>query len=142
MFTIITFGKEHAARIKKLMPKTPVYLLISDVTDEEFNDSIRFCLRNRLDGMDMAAVWERKMVLRAQFAGLKTMVWTTDYVEIVEKYFRWGVRDFTTNALMPTAPEGDWTPKEFFMRKLRDCCYQVVAKLEYLFTCPTSDLCR
>lgn len=38
MFTIITFGKEHAARIKKLMPKTPVYLQISDVTDEEFND--------------------------------------------------------------------------------------------------------
>lgn len=141
-FVIITFGSELAARIKKLMPKTPVYLLIGGTTKEAFKDGVRFCLRNRLDGIDLAAVWERDMVFCAKLAGLKTMVWTPDDVETVERYYRMGVRDFTTNALTPGAPEREFTQTESFARALRDFCYRFVAKLEAFFTSPTAGFCR
>lgn len=142
MFVIITFGREQAARIKKLMPETPVYLLIGGAPKEEYVDGIRFCLRNRLDGIDLAAVWEWDMVLRTRLAGLKTMVWTPDDVGTVEKYYRMGVRDFTTNALTPTEPEGDRTPQELFARRLRDFFYRLIAKLDACFTDPTAGCCR
>ena len=138
MFVIITFGKEHAARMKKLMPKTPVYFLIGGVPEEEYNEGIRFCLLNRLDGISFAEVWDRDVVMRTQLSGLKTWVWAPDSLETVEKYYRWGVRDFTTNALTPTEPEGDRTPNELFIRKVRDFFYRFIAKLEAILTGPIS----
>ena len=76
MFTIITFGKAQAARIKQLMPETPVYLLIGGVPAEQFPEAVQFCLDNGLDGLDFASVWGRKEVRMVQKAGLKTMNWS------------------------------------------------------------------
>ena len=141
-FVLITFGRELAARIKKLMPETPVYLLIGGAPNQEFVEGVRFCLSNRLDGIDFAAVWGLPWVLLTKTVGLKIMVWTIDDVETVEEYYRMGVRDFTTNALTPGAPEREFTQTESFMRALRDFCYRFVAKLEEFFTSPTAGFCR
>lgn len=120
MFIIISFDKDICARIKQLMPETPVYLLIGGAPNEEFIEGIRFCLSNGLDGIDFASVWGLPWVLLTQIVGLKTMVWTIDDVETVEKYFLWGVRDFTTNCLTPAEPmdgssqQSIWNPSNLF----------------------------
>ena len=106
-FTIITFGKVQAVRIKQLMPETPVYFLIGGAPDEKFPEAVQFCLDNGLDGLDFACVWEKSDIKQAQKAGLKIMVWTIDDLEEAEKFYRWGVRDFTTNALTPEKPQGN-----------------------------------
>ena len=117
-FLIISFGQEHCARIKELMPETPVYLLIGG--SEDFADSMQFALDHKLDGVDFAHIWGRKWVKSAQKAGLKTAVWTVDDVATANQFYRWGVRDFTTNALTPQAPEGNklqhliWTLRDYF----------------------------
>lgn len=131
MFTIITFGKAQAARIKQLMPETPVYLLIGGVPAEQFPEAVQFCLDNGLDGLDFASVWEQKEVRMVQKAGLKTMVWTIDKRKDAEKFYRWGVFDITTNALTQTSPQGN-----FFQRILwwfRDLFYTIKLRLSALF---------
>lgn len=104
MFTVITFSRELAARMKALMPQTPVFLLVGGDTQEAFQNAIQFCLDNGLDGMDFACVWEQDMVAQVQSAELETMVWTVDDVPTAEKYYAMGVRDFTTNTLTPVKP--------------------------------------
>ena len=125
-FLIISFGREHCARIKELMPETPVYLLIGG--SEDFADSLQFVLDKKLDGVDFAYVWGRKWVKRAQKAGVKTMVWTIDSIVEAEKYYRWGVRDFTTNSLTPTVPEGNALQQ--LLWKIRDYFHQVFSAVE------------
>ena len=117
-FTIITFDRSFAARMKALMPETPVYLLIGGTTEEAFLEGVLFCLDNGLDGVDFASVWGEDIVKRVQSLGLKTMVWTVDDVETVERYYEWGVRDFTTNALTPRTQERSAFQRLFW--KLRD----------------------
>ena len=131
MFVIISFDKDICARIKQLMPQTPVYLLIGGAPEEEFEEGIRFCLRNRLDGIDFAAIWEQKMIQRAQFSGLKTMVWTIDDIGTVEKYYRLGLRDFTTNCLTPAEPEGGY-PKPS-IKSFDDLFYYILITLQTIF---------
>ena len=99
MFTVITFGAEHAARIKELMPRTPVYYLIGGDLSSDFDGAIRFCLDNRLDGIDFCWNWDEEHVKAVQAAGLKTMVWTVDDLETAVRHYEWGVRDITTNCL-------------------------------------------
>ena len=118
MFVIITFEAPLAARIKTLMPETPVYLLIGGTTEEAFLDGILFCLDNHLDGIDFAGVWGEDIVKRVQSFGLKTMVWTIDDVQTAERYYQMGVRDITTNALTPKEPQGNVFQKMLW--KLRD----------------------
>ena len=131
MFIIISFGKDICARIKQLMPKTPVYLLIGGSAEDNFEEGIRFCLQNKLDGIDFAYVWDRDMVLRTQFSGLKTMVWTIDDIETIEKHYRWGVRDFTTNALTPGEPDGGF-PKPS-IKNAEDLFYYIIITLQSIF---------
>ena len=131
MFIIISFGKDICARIKQLMPETPVYLLIGGAAGDDFPEGIRFCLKNRLDGIDFATVWGWEMVLRTQLAGLKTMVWTPDDIETVEKYYLWGVRDFTTNCLTPAEPEGGFHQPS--IRNLSDFFYYIIIMLQSVF---------
>lgn len=99
MFVIITFGAAHAARIKALMPETPVYYLVGGDTSEDFDAAIRLCAENGLDGIDVCYVWDEAHVRSIAEAGLKTMVWTIDEPEIAARLYEWGVRDITTNRL-------------------------------------------
>ena len=138
MFTVITFGADLAARIKKLMPDTPVYLLIGGAPAEEFDNAIKFCLENGLDGLDFAQVWDKEHVKAVQRAGLKTMVWTVDSTEAAEQYYKWGVRDFTTNCLTPTKPEGNVFQR--FIWRTRDNVY-AVEKLTDAFFAFLGDAC-
>ncbi len=117
-FTIISFGQEHCARMKELMPETPVYILIGG--SEDFADSMQFALDHKLDGVDFSSIWGGKWVRRAQKAGLKTMVWTVDNLVVAEAFYCRGVRDFTTNSLTPLPPQGNafqrliWTLRDVF----------------------------
>ncbi|MBQ6065630.1 MAG: hypothetical protein IJK89_02305 [Clostridia bacterium] len=120
-FVIITFESALAAKIKELMPETPVYLLIGGAPAEEFLSGIQFCLDNGLDGIDFACVWGKDMINATVDAGLKTMVWTIDDVKTAEQYYKWGVRDFTTNALTPAKPQGNVFQRVVW--KLRDVFY-------------------
>ena len=99
MFTIITFGAEHAARIKALMPQTPVFLLVGGDLSSDFDGAVRFCLDNGLDGIDFCWNWDEEHVKAVQAAGLKTMVWTVDDPDLAARHYEWGVRDITTNCL-------------------------------------------
>ena len=99
MFTVITFGAEHAARIKALMPQTPVFYLIGGDLSSDFDGAIRFCLDNHLDGVDFCWNWDEEHVKAVQAAGLKTMVWTVDDPDVAAQHYEWGVRDITTNCL-------------------------------------------
>ena len=121
MFTVITFGAEHAARIKELMPATPVYLLLGGGVPADFDNAVRFCAEHGLDGLDLSCTWGKKQVRAAQKAGLQTMVWTVDATDVAEQYYRWGVRDFTTNSLTPTAPQGNLFERCIW--KIRDFIY-------------------
>lgn len=131
MFTLITFGREQAVRIKQLLPETPVYFLIGGTADEKFPEAVQFCLENGLDGLDFAGIWGKKDVRSAQKAGLRTMVWTIDDIESAEKYYRWGLRDFTTNALTPMQPQGNRAQQ--FLWRLRDGFYLLSVRLRSLF---------
>ena len=131
MLTIITFERALAARIKELMPDTPVYILIGGDQEQAFIDTVGFAVENDLDGIDFAAVWEKKMVRKAQRAGLKTMVWTVDDIGTVEKYYRMGVRDVTTNSLTQTAPDVNAFQK--LLRNIRDFFYSVFVRLKNVF---------
>ena len=124
MFTVITFERGLAARIKELLPDTPVYLLIGGTTEDAFLDGVLFCLDHHLDGIDFASVWGEDIVKRVQSFGLKTMVWTVDDVETVEQYYQWGVRDFTTNTLTPRLQERSAFQRLFW--KLRDLFTSIV----------------
>lgn len=124
MFVIITFESALAARIKTLMPQTPVYLLIGGAPEQTFLDGIQFCLENGLDGIDFACVWNKDMIKRMTDAGLKTMVWTVDDIKTVDKYYKMGVRDITTNCLTPQEPEGNLFQKLIW--KLRDLFFAFV----------------
>ncbi|MBQ9552268.1 MAG: hypothetical protein IJU96_05825, partial [Clostridia bacterium] len=106
-FIIISFGREHCARMKELLPETPVYILIGGAPEEEFYDTVLFAVKHKLDGIDFASVWGEEQVKIAQKVGLKTMVWTVDDLGTVERYYRWGVRDVTTNSLTPAPPQGN-----------------------------------
>ena len=70
-------------------------------------DRIRFCLDNRLDGINFVCNWSKESVALLREAGLKTMVWTVDDVGTAEQYYKWGVRDITTNTLTPAKPQGN-----------------------------------
>ncbi len=120
-FVIISFERSFCARMKELLPATPVYLLIGGDTDEAFLGGIDFCVENGLDGIDFACVWSRRMVKKVVKAGLGTMVWTVDDLKTAEKYYRCGVRDVTTNSLTPTEPEGGVFDRMIW--RLRDLFY-------------------
>ena len=126
-FVIISFDREICARIKTLMPDTPGYIIIGGAAEENFPDTVQYALDHGLDGIDFAFVWGRKMVKLAQRSGLKTMVWTLDDLRSAEKYFRWGVRDITTNALTPMQPEGNAFRQ--FLWSVRDFLYTKIDKL-------------
>ncbi|MBQ9552269.1 MAG: hypothetical protein IJU96_05830 [Clostridia bacterium] len=106
-FTIISFGREHCLRMKALMPETPVLFLTGDFNTDDFGENIQFCLDNGLDGLDFNCDWgDEAHVKEAIAAGLQTMIWTADDLDIIKKYYGWGVRDFTSNAIPPKAIEG------------------------------------
>ena len=130
MFVIITFSRSFAARMKQLLPETPVYLLIGGVPEAEMQDGIRFCLDHQLDGIDFACVWEKETVKLVKKAGLRTMVWTVDDIGTAEKYYKMGVRDITTNALTPMKPAGNGFQR--FVWALRDWFYQLTSRFRIL----------
>ena len=66
MFIIIYFDREICASIKKLMPETPVYIIIGGAPGEEFRQTVQFALDNGLDGVDFAFVWGREWVRLTQ----------------------------------------------------------------------------
>lgn len=117
MFTVITFGQEHAKRIKQLLPETPVYLLLGGGPDDDLDAAINCCLDGGLDGIDFAYVWKENDVGRIKEAGLKTMVWTVDDVDTAEKFYKMGVRDFTTNTLTQQRLPGNALRR--FIRRLQ-----------------------
>ena len=53
------------------------------------------------------------------------MVWTIDDTETAEQYYKWGVRDFTTNALTQGRPKGNTFQK--ILWDLRDLFYRLTA---------------
>ena len=125
-FTVISFSQALSARFKALMPSAPVYLLIGGDTRAAFDDAIRFCLENGLDGLDFACVWDRDAVRAVRSAGLKTMVWTVDDLKTAETYYKMGVRDLTTNRLTPGEPRGNLPQRA--LRRLRDLAYALFVK--------------
>ena len=131
MFTIISFGWDICARIKELLPDTPVYILIGGAAEDNFPNTVQFAVENKLDGIDFAYVWGRDMVKLAEESGLKTMVWTLDDIESAERYYRWGVRDITTNSLTPTKPEGNIFQQ--ILWALRDFLNSLPQRIESLF---------
>ncbi len=132
MFIIISFDREICASIKKLMPETPVYIIIGGAPGEEFSQTVQFALDNGLDGVDFAFVWGREWVRLTQKSGLKTMVWIADDVKTAEKYFRMGVRDITTNSLTPVKPEGNLFQNA--VRAFRDFLYNTMMSIGNLFS--------
>ena len=138
MFTVITFEQPLAVRIKALLPDTPVYLLIGGVSSEEFADGVRFCVENDLDGVDFHLGHGKDQVKSLREAGLKAMVWTVDDMETVEQFYRWGVRDFTTNALTPAVPEENLFLSAY--RTVRDCVYKLCERV-CVFFAPLSGVC-
>ena len=117
-FVIISFSRELLTALKPLMPKTPMYLLSSPATE----DDIAFCLENGIDGIDFSYITSEEVVKAAINAGLKVMVWTIDDTDTAEQFYKWGVRDFTTNALTQCRPDGNvfqkilWDLRDFFYR--------------------------
>ena len=104
MFTIISFSRELLVRIKELLPYVPAYLLISVGDDEE---SIDFCKANSIDGIDFVYVLGDDLIKNVVSSGLYTMSWTVDDIESVERLYKLGIRDVTTNSLTQLAPEGN-----------------------------------
>ena len=98
LFTVITFERTLAARMKELMPETPVFLLVDRKMEEECID---FCLEHHLDGIDFAFQVESALVRKIQEAGLATIVWTVDSPAQAKRHYDLGVRAFTTNKLAP-----------------------------------------
>ena len=125
-FVLITFGRAHAARMKTLTPDLPVYLLMGGDLNEDFDDAVRFCADNGLDGLDFCCNWDEAHVRSVQDAGLETMVWTVDDLATAETYYKMGVRDFTTNALTPAKPSGNILQR--FLWKVRDLWYAVILR--------------
>lgn len=123
MFTIITFGRSHAARIKTLMPETPVFLLMSGDLNEDFDGAVRFCVGNGLDGLDFCCNWDEAHIRSVRDAGLRSMAWTVDSIETADKLYAWGVRDFTTNTLTSAKPSG--TVWQQLLWLLRDVWYRI-----------------
>ena len=124
VFTIITFGRSHAARIKTLMPDTPVFLLMSGDLNEDFDAAVRFCAGNGLDGLDFCCNWDEAHIRSVRDAGLRSMAWTVDSIETADQLYIWGVRDFTTNTLTPAKPSG--TVWQHVLWLLRDAWYAIV----------------
>lgn len=120
-FVIISFSRELLAALKPLMSETPMYLLSSPATE----DDIAFCLENDIDGIDFSYITSENIVKATIKAGLKVMVWTIDDTETVEQFYKWGVRDFTTNALTQQKPEGNAFQK--ILWDLRDLFYRLTA---------------
>lgn len=119
-FIIISFSRELLAALKPKMPATPMYLLSSPATE----DDIAFCLENGLDGLDFSFITPEEVVKAAINAGLKVMVWTIDDIDTLEQYYRWGVRDFTTNALTQQKPSGN--ALQTVLWDLRDIFYYII----------------
>ena len=117
-FVIISFSRELLAALKPLMPETTMYLLSSPATE----DDVAFCLENGIDGIDFSYITSEEIVKAAINAGLKVMVWTIDDTDTAEQFYKWGVRDFTTNALTQRRPDGNlfqkilWDLRDFFYR--------------------------
>ena len=118
-FVIISFSRELLAALKPLMADTPMYLLSSPATE----DDIAFCLDNGLDGIDFSFITPEETVKATINAGLKVMVWTVDDTATAEQYYKWGVRDITTNALTQNNAEGN--PLQELLWDLRDIFYHI-----------------
>ena len=126
-FVIISFGREICARIKGLMPETPVYYLSDNRASREDLD---FAVKNGLDGLDLHHGVTDDYVKAAQKAGLDVIVWTVDDVPTAERFYKLGVTAVTTNALTQQKPQGTLLQK--LVWALRD--------VFYLFTKPARDL--
>ncbi len=100
-FIIISFDRAALLAMRPLMPETPMYLLESPATQ----DGIEWCLANGIDGIDFSYITNEETVRAIEDAGLKTMVWTVDDLKTAETYYRYGVRDITTNSLVPRLPD-------------------------------------
>ncbi|MBQ6164259.1 MAG: glycerophosphodiester phosphodiesterase [Clostridia bacterium] len=100
-FVIISFDRNVLLAVRPLMPETPMYLLESPATQS----GIDFCLVNGIDGIDFSYITDEETVRAIEDAGLRTMVWTVDDLKTAETYYGWGVRDITTNSLVPQQPK-------------------------------------
>lgn len=115
----IGFDRDCVARIKELMPGNTAYLLVSKAAQED----IDFCLENNIDGLDFSKSTKSAAVRKAMDAGLKTMVWTVDSAFSASYFYALGVRNITTNKLIPETPQGSAL---FIMRllwQIRDLIY-------------------
>lgn len=122
-FILVSMNLDICSRIKELMPETAVYLVT--IGTAETVGAIPFALAHKLDGLDLSYLHSANAVRLVKAAGLKTMVWTVDSVRKAERYWRWGVRDMTTNALTPTPPEGNALQQ--WLWNLRDYLYQTLS---------------
>ena len=118
MFVIISFGWEICARIKKLMPETPVYLLMDS---EDTADYINFVVQNNLDGLDMNCGLSEDCYKAVKKADIDIIIWTVDDIYTTEQFFKLGVRSVTTNSLTQEAPEGNGFQR--FIWSIRDMIY-------------------
>ena len=96
-FVIISFGREIVTGIKALLPEVPTYLLCNPGTVED----IDFCVENGIDGIDVSYITPAQVLQSAQAAGLKTMIWTVDSMDVAESGYLQGVTNLTTNLLVP-----------------------------------------
>lgn len=117
-FIIISFDRAALKAVRPLMPDTPLYLLESPATQ----DGIDFCLEYGIDGIDFSYITPDETVYAVQAAGLKTMVWTVDDIDAADRYYACGVRDITTNSLVPgeTQATGFLRRLVFWFRDLFD----------------------
>ena len=126
MFTVITFSRALAARIKELLPETPVFLL---VTVGETEEAVDFCKANHIDGLDFVCVLDDALIRTYMDSGLKTMCWTVDDIESAERVYKLGVRDITTNCLTQNKPQGNVFQK--ILWALRDGYAALVSLLSH-----------
>lgn len=93
---IISFEKEPLLKVRELSGDIKISYLVHEVTEE----AIKFCLDNKLSGVDFnkknAGEEQVKMILDA---GLVPQVWTVDLIEDFERFYSYGVRYFTGNCL-------------------------------------------
>ena len=131
MFTVISFERSLLAKIRTLMPNTPMYLLSGGGTEQQLYDEISFVKENNIQGIDFCFDLVEKRVEIIKEAGIKPIVWTVDDIKTVEQYYEWGVRDYTTNVLNQSKPEGNLFQRiRWFFRDLR---YNISCKFDEIF---------
>ncbi len=91
----ISFNPEYLLEMRKISPKTPLYLLSDNYDERIYN----FCITNRIN-LDINYQAINEDIIKAfHLVGLKINVYTVNYKEVAERLIKMGVDYITTNIL-------------------------------------------